>query len=139
MTSLLEKMGTSFIRAFGAAFIFFATGIFNAPNFDSARSLSIAAFLASLAAGLRAVQVLVPQLSFSGVFQQPVAAWLDSFTRAGLTAFLVVVTGWLAAPNFDTWKSVLIGAVVGAGAAGFRALQGLLTKGEDPAPSSGVS
>lgn len=139
MTSLLQKMGTSFIRAFGAAFIFFATGIFNAPNFDSARSLSIAAFLGSLAAGLRAVQVLLPQISFAGIFEQPYAAWLDSFVRAGSAAFLVVVTGWLAAPDFSTWKSVLIGAVVGAGAAGFRALQGLLTKGEDPAPTSGLT
>lgn len=138
MTALLEKVGTSFLRAFGVSFLFFATGILNAPNLDAARSLSIAALLASVAAGLRAAQVLIPQLSFKGVLEQPYAAWVDSFFRAGVGAFLVAVTGWLAAPDFATWKSVLIGAVVGAGAAGVRALQGLLTKSEDPQPGTGV-
>lgn len=138
MTAVLEKIATSFLRAFGVSFLFFATGILNAPNLDAARSLSIAALLASLAAALRAVQVLIPQISFKGVLEQPYAAWVDAFFRAGIGAFIVGVTGWLAAPDFSTWKSVLIGAVVGAGTAGVRALQGLLTKGESPTPNTGV-
>lgn len=138
MTVWLEKAGTSFIRAFGVSLLFFATGIFNAPNLDTARSLSIAALLASIAAGLRTVQLLIPKLTFAGTFEQPYAAWLDSFFRAGLAAFLISVTGWLAAPDFSTWKSVLIGAVVGAGAAGFRAIQGFFTKGELPKPENGL-
>lgn len=138
MTSWLEKAGTSFLRAFGVSFLFFVTGIINAPNLDAARSLSIAALFASLAAGLRTVQVLAPQISFKGVLEQPYAAWADSFFRAAIPAFIISWQGWLAAPDFGTWKAVLIGVVVGAGTAGFRAVQGLFTKGEDPAPQKGI-
>lgn len=138
MTKLLERAGASFLRAFGVSLLFFATGILNAPNLETARALSIAALLGSLAAGLRAVQVFVPQLSFETILPKPWFAYADSFVRAGLAAFLVAVTGWLATPDFSTWKSVLIGAVVGAGAAGFRAVQGLFTEGETPVADKGL-
>lgn len=137
MTALLEKAGTSFLRAFGVSFLFFATGILSAPNGQAAWALSVAALAASLSAGLRAVQVFVPQLSFAGIFDQPLAAWLDSFFRAAIAAFIVTVTGWLAAPDLSTWKSVVLAASIGAVTAGVRALQGLLTKGENPNPAVG--
>lgn len=138
MTALLQKAGASFLRAFGVAFLFYATGILNAPNKDAAVSLSIAALFASLAAGFRVLQVFIPQLSWGGLLEQPYAAWADSFTRAFLASFIVTITGWLAAPDFTTWKSVATAAVVGALAAGVRALQGLLTKGESPGPDKGL-
>jgi hypothetical protein len=138
MVKLLYAAGTAFLRAFGASLLIFSTGILSAPNMSVALSLSIAALLASIAAGLRAIQVFIPQLSFASLVRQPVAAWLDSFTRAALSAFVVSATGWLAAPDMANWRSVWIGVIIGAVAAGIRALQGLLTPGEQPAPSKGL-
>lgn len=61
-----------------------------------------------------------------------------SFLRAFLASFIVLVPGILAAPNLTAAKSLAIAAVVGALAAGFRAIQSLLTKSEAPASDSGV-
>lgn len=138
MTDLLQKAGAAFLRAFGVSFLFFATGILSAPDGQAAWALSVAALAASITAGLRAVQVFIPQLSFAGIFNQPLAGWLDSFFRAALASFVVTVTGWLAAPDLSTWKSVVLAATVGAVTAGVRALQGLLTKGESPSPTAGL-
>lgn len=138
MEKLLYAAGTSFLRAAGAAVLIYVTGILAAPNLDTATSLSIAALLGSLAAGLRAVQVYVPQLSFSEFLSQPWAAWLDSFARAALASLLLTLTGWLAAPDLATWRSAGLAAIVGAIAAGFRALQGLGTPGDQPQPSIGL-
>ena len=138
MEKLLFAAGTSFLRAFGAAFLVYALGILAAPSLASARSLSIAALLASIAAGLRAIQVFVPQISFDSLVAQPYAAWADSFVRAFLATLLISVTGWLASPDFSTWKAVGLAAVVGAVTAGVRALQGIFTKGDQPAPATGV-
>lgn len=138
MTKLLYAAGTSFLRAFGAAFLVYALGILAAPDLASARSLSIAGLLASLAAALRAVQVFVSSISFSTILPQPYAAWVDSFSRAFLATLLISVTGWLASPDFGTWRAVGLAAVVGAVAAGIRAIQGLVTKGETPSPETGA-
>lgn len=134
MTAWLEKAGTAFLRAFGVTFFFFLTGIINAPNREAAVSLSIAALVGSIVMGLRALQNLIPSLSWAGLIRQPWAAWADSFSRAFLGVFVTLLTGWLAAPNWELWKSALLGVVIGAATAGLRALQGFLTKGESPAP-----
>jgi hypothetical protein len=139
MQKLLFAVGTSFLRAFGAALLTFVLGILAAPNYTIAVSLSIAALLASIAAGLRAVQVWVPLLTFARWVRQPVAAYLDSFSRAGISAFIVSITGWLLAPDLTTWKAVITAAVVGALAAGFRSIQGAATPGESPQPGAGIT
>jgi hypothetical protein len=84
------------------------------------------------------VQVFVPFLTFARWVKQPVAAFLDSFTRAAVSALIITLTGWLLAPDLATWKAVITAAVVGALSAGFRAIQGAATPGEAPAPGSGV-
>lgn len=138
MQKLLYAAGTAFLRAFGVTFLLAATGILAAPNQSAAVALSWAALVASLVAGIRAVQVFVPGLSFAALFAQPYAAWIDSFTRAFLASFLTLLTGWLAAPDWSTWKSAVLAIIVGAITAGVRALQGLLTPGETPASDAGV-
>lgn len=139
MTKLLFAVGTSFLRAFGAALVTYTIGILAAPNLTVGVSLSIAALAASIAAGLRAVQVFVPQISFKAIVPQPIAAWLESFTRAAIGAFIVSVTGWLLAPDLATWRSVGLAAVVGALTAGFRAVQGVATPFEQPVPDTGIT
>lgn len=138
MTNLLEKAGASFLRAFGAAVLVLAPGIFSAPDLNGAKLLAVAALFAGLAAGFKALQVFIPKLTFAAFIPQPFAAWVDSFVRAFLGAFIVSIIGFFVAPDLATWKAVLTAALVGALAAAFRAVQGLATKGESPAPTSGV-
>lgn len=139
MQQLLYAAATAFLRAFGVTFLLAATGILAAPNVEAATALSIAALIASIAGGLRALQVFVPQISFATFVPQPYAAWLDSFTRAFIAALLVALDGILAMPELPTDRSVWFAVITGALAAGVRALQGLLTPGEQPSPPTGIN
>lgn len=139
MKKLLYAAGTSFLRSFGATFLTWAPGILAATNVSAGVALSIAGLVASLGAGFRALQVFVPQLSWSSLIPNKVAAaWADAFTRAALASFLVSITGWLEAPDYHGWRAAGVAAVTGALAMGFRALQGLGTKGEEPHPDKGA-
>lgn len=139
MTKLLYAAGTAFLRAFGITFLLAVTGILAAPNVDSAVALSIAALVASIVAGLRAIQVFIPQLSFGSFVRQPVASYLDSFARAFLAALVTGAAGLLAMPDLPTGRAIWLGVITGALTAGVRALQGLLTPGEAPAPETGIA
>lgn len=139
MEKLLFAALTSFGRSFAVTFVGFAVGILGATDLSSARALSIAALAASVAAGLRTVQVFIPKLSFAALLPQPWAAYVDSFTRQFLAVGTTTLAGWLAAPNWGAWHSALLGILTGAAAAGVRALQGLLTPGQTPAPATGIS
>lgn len=134
MTVVLERAGASFLRAFGAGIITYGVGVWAAPNLNAGVALGAAAVASALAAGIRAVQVYVPQLSFKSVIGQVQGAWVDSFARAFIGYGLTAATGWLLAPDLANWKAVAVAAITGAIAAGFRALQGLLTAGEQPNP-----
>jgi hypothetical protein len=139
MKALLAQAGREFLKAFGAALVILIPGVLAAPDLNQAYALGVAALFAALAAGFKAVQVFVPQLSFAAFVQQPIAAWLDAFTRAALATFLVSVIGILNAPDLATLKAAVVAALVGAVAAGFRALEGFGTKGEEPAPNVGLT
>lgn len=134
MQKFLFAVWTSFGRAFAITFLSFAVGILGATNQSAAVALSIAALAASVAAGLRAVQVFIPLLSFASLIAQPWAAYADAFSRQFLGAFVVAVTGWLAAPQWGAWHAALLGALTGAAVAGVRAIQGLASPGEIPSP-----
>jgi len=138
MKNLLEKAGLSFLRAFGASVLILSTGVLAAPNLDQAYALGVAALIASLTAGFKALQVLVPGLTFASLISQPYAAWVDSFARAFLGAFIVGVIGVLNAPDLNSSKALAVAAIVGAVSAGLRALQGVFTNGEAPFTSKGV-
>lgn len=142
MLHLLSEAGRAFLRAFGAAFIVLVPGILAAPNMSVTLSLSAAALVACLSAGLKAVQLFVPQLSFAGLLPgrlNPYYTWVDDFVRAALSAFITALLGWLAMPNLDFSKSVVVGLITGAIAAGFRAVQGAGTGGDVPAPDQGLT
>lgn len=142
MLHLLSEAGRSFLRAFAASLVVLVPGILSAPNFTIATGLGIAAFVASLAAGLKAVQVFVPQLSFKSVLTGKYAAYyvyLDSFVRAFVAAFITAVLGLLTMPDLNLSRSLVVGVLVAAFAAGFRAVQGFLTPGDVPAPQKGFT
>lgn len=141
MKALLAAAGRTFLKAFGASVVVLAPGVLSAPDLNQAYALGVAALFASVAAGVRAIQVFVPQLSFVGLLPDSakvVAAWVDAFVRGFLGAFLVSVIGVLNAPDLSTAKALGTAALVGALVAAFRALEGLLTKGESPSPDTGL-
>ncbi len=142
MKNLLEKAGASFLRAFGASILVLAPGVLAAPNLNAAYGLGVAALIASVTAGLKALQVLVPSLSLVGLFQNSkyvvFASWVDSFVRAFLGAFIVGVIGVLNAPDFNTAKALAVAAIVGAVAAALRAVQGIVSADEAPAVGKGL-
>lgn len=137
MLHLLSEAGRSFLRAFIGALLIFIPGVLAAPDLNAMVGLATAAMIASVAAGLKAVQVFVPQLSFASVMDSQYYVLLDSFARAFLATFLVMVVDLLSQPNPDLQRSAIIGVLVAAVTAGVRALQGFLSQGERPAPQSG--
>lgn len=139
MKNVLAQAGREFLRALGASLIILAPGVLAAPNLNEMYLLGVAALAASVASGLKAIQAFVPALSFSGLVQQPIAAWLDAFTRAFLAALLVFAIGVLSAPELAVSKAAVVAALVAALSAGLRALEGLLTNGEAPRPERGLS
>jgi len=137
MNKLLFAAMTAFGRVFLVTFLLAATGILTAPDQISAVALSWAALVASIVAGLRAIQIFIPQFTFAKLLSQPLAAWGDAFTIAFLGAFITLLTGWLAAPEFSTSKAAITAIFIGALTAGVRAIQGLLTSGDTPVPATG--
>jgi hypothetical protein len=137
MNKLLFAAMTAFGRVFLVTFLLAATGILSAPDQPTAVALSFAALIASIVAGLRAIMVFIPQISWAGVFPQPIAAWVDAFTLAFLATFVTLLSGWLASPEYTTWKSAVTAIFIGALTAGVRALQGLVTAGDSPSPAIG--
>lgn len=134
MRTLLSAAGRSFLRAFVATVLVLAPGVLNAPNLDQAKLLGVAALVASLSAGLKALQVFVPQLSL------PLGRWSEignSFVRAYVGTFVVTLVGILDAPNLDLSRAAVTALLVGALTAAIRAVQGYFTPGDSPAPEKG--
>jgi len=127
-------MGRAFLRAFVASAVVVGVGVLSAPDLNQMYALGVAAIVASLSAGFKAVQVFVPQLSIGGNYGEIITVAL----QAGLAAFLVTIVGVLDAPNLELNKATVTGVLVAVGVAILRALQGVLTAGESPAPAAGV-
>lgn len=139
MKTLVANAGRAFLHAFGASVVVLTIGVLAAPDLNRAYALGVAALLASFAAGIRTLQVFVPQLTFAQFLKQPVAAWADAFARAAIGSLLVTIPGALGAPDLATGRSLGLAAIIGAATAGLRALEGFFTKGETPAPNVGVN
>lgn len=141
MLHLLSEAGRAFLKAFGASVIILFPGVLAAPNLTGAYALGVAALIASLVAGLGAIQVFVPQLSFKSLFPVQyafVALWVDTFARAFIGTLVVLVIQFLNTPDLSFGRAAITGIIVGALSAGLHALQGLLTPGDQPAPQRGL-
>lgn len=139
MHVLLSTVGRSFLRAFGGSVIVLGIGVLSAPSLRQSYLLGVAALLASIAAGIKAVQVYIPQFSLAAYLGKPYGEWVDSFLRAFLASLCITLPGLLNAPDLGTGRSLGTAAIVGAFTAGLRALQGLFTVGEHPAPATGIA
>jgi len=133
MTNFLSEVGRSFLRAFAASILVLSTGVLAAPNLNEAYLLATAAILASVTAGLKAIQVFVPGFSWGKVFGN-YGSIADSFTRALLGSLIVLIPGVYTAPDLSSAKALGTAAIVAAVTAGVRAIQGQFTKGDFPNP-----
>jgi sugar phosphate permease len=139
MNKLLFAVMTAFGRVFLVTLLFGITSIDTSPNQTTIIAFSWAGFVASIVAGLRAIQIFIPGITFARFFPQPWAAWIDAFSLAFLAVFSTLLTGWLAAPDYENWKATIAAIIVGAFVAGVRALQGLATPGDKPTPAAGIA
>lgn len=137
MKKLLIDAGLGFVRAFVPNLVIWAPGILAAPNLNEMYLVGVAALASSFSAGLKVLKEFVPLFTTAGFLPQPWAAWVDAFLIGGLGALLVGVINWLNSPDLSLTTAVVVGILVGAGTAAFRALEGTLTKGETPSPDRG--
>jgi hypothetical protein len=135
---LLGDAGRAFLRAFIGALIILLPGVLAAPNLDQSYALGVAAFISSVVAGLKALTIFLPQLSFTTWVGPQIGPLLDAFVQAFVGSLVILLPGVANAPDLNTGKSLLVGALIGALTAGVRAAQGLLTTGEDPLPATGI-
>lgn len=138
MTHLLSEAGRSFLRAFVGSLLVLLPGVLAAPNLNNAYGLGVAALIASVTAGIKVIQVYIPQLTFEAVVGKAYAAIVDSAARAFLGAFIVLLPGVLNAPDLSTSKTLITAALIAGVTAAVRALQGFLTPGDVPAPPKGI-
>jgi hypothetical protein len=134
--TVLSNAGRSFLRAFGASVLVLSTGVLAAPNLNQAYALGVAALVASVVAGLGALQSFVPQLTTGKIFGA-YGLIVDSAIRAFIGAVIIFLPGVLNAPDLSTAKGLATAGIVGAVTAALRAVQGLLTKGDVPSPQTG--
>lgn len=139
MRELLSEAGRSFLRAFAGSLLILVPGVLAAPDLGGMKALGVAALISSAAAGIKAIQVFVPRLSFAELVGERYGVWVDSAARAFLGALLVLLPGVLDAPDLGQSKALLTAAIIAAVTAAIRALQGVLTQGEFPNPSGGMA
>lgn len=138
MRTLFSAIARTFLRVFFAAVVVYAAGVLYAPDLNTAKTLAIAGLLAAIAAGLRAVTVYVPSISIAHYVGNPWGALADAFLHAFLAALLANWIDLLTTPHYHGTRDILVAIVVGVVGALTRALQGLLTTGESPAPAFGL-
>ena len=139
MRQLFSEVGRAFIRAFVASLVTFLVGILAAPNLVDALALAVAALIASVDAGFKAVQVFIPKLTLAAHVPSAYVHIADAALRAFVATVLVLLPGVWVAPDFQTARSLFIGVIISALTAAVRAVQGLGTVGESPAPSRGIA
>lgn len=139
MHALLSAAGRAFLRAFGAAIIVYSFGVLAAPNLNRAYDVGVAALAASVAAGIRALQAFVPQLTFAHYIGGLAGTLIDAFVHGLLGSMVITVPGALNAPHLSWERSTWVGLIVGAFTAGLRAVQAVTTVGEGPNPQSGIT
>lgn len=138
MLHILSTAGRAGIRAVVAGLIVFAAGLAAAPTLNKLALLGVSLAVAFFAAAFRVIQAYIPQIALAAHLGHPYGDWLDAFLQGFIGTLIVTLPGILGAPNLSTAGSLVVSLILGAFAAGARAVQGLLTKGESPAPNTGI-
>jgi hypothetical protein len=136
---VLSTAGRAFLRALVASIITYAVGIAAAPSLNKLALFGVAALVGAFAAGLRVIQAYLPGLALAKYLGHPYGDWADSFLQGFVAALIVALPGIAGAPNLSTAGSLAVAVILGALTAGARAVQGVLTVGEHPAPAVGLA
>lgn len=135
---MLDSAGKTFLRTFAAALVVYSAGVLAAPNLNRLAALGVAALLAAISAGVKAVVVYIPEVSFVHWVGVGYGRFLDAFAHGALASLAVTLIGILGAPDLSTAHSLAVAGIVGAVNAGFRAIQAMITPGETPIPVFGL-
>lgn len=127
LVTVLENAGRAFLKVIGPALLVVAIGISQQPNLDRATAVGIAGLFAALAAGLTAIQTFVPQITVRYWIGDPAGRYVDAFIHGFLGAFITALIGILNEPSLATWKSAVVGLIVGALTAGLQAVEEVLS------------
>lgn len=138
MLTALSAIARMLLRVFVATVAVYALGVLAAPDLDTARTVAIAGIVAGFAAVLRAVSVYVPLLTVAHYVRGLPGKLADAFIHAFLAALLANWADLITVPHFHGWRDLYVAAIVGAFGVAVRAVQGLLTPGEAPAPTFGL-
>ena len=128
--SALNKAGRAALRAIAPALFVLGTGLLAAKNLDDLRLQAAVFIIAALTAAAGALQEFVPFLSWRKYIAERYAKYADAFSQAFAGSFLSLLIGWLGAPDFNFSTAGISALLVGAGTAGVRALQAMITPGE---------
>lgn len=140
MRSLMSAVGRTFLKASIAVFIVYIYGVLDAPNLHEQGALAVAASVAAVIAGLRAIEAYAPQLTLSTLLHLTgvLASVVDAFARAFVGALIAALIGVLAAPDLHTARAVAVAGIVGAVTAGVQAIEALFTRGVTPLVQLGL-
>jgi hypothetical protein len=138
MHALLGIAMRQFFRAFVAALVVYAVGLFAAPDLAHVYLVGVAGLVASVGAGLSAVLAYFPEFSFARWLGHPLGNYVDAFLYAFAGSLAITLPGVAGAPNLSTVHSLVVAALTGALSAGVRSIEGLLTRSESPVPALGI-
>lgn len=135
----LEKLALAFLKPFASALLVALVGIGVQPTLRGTVALYLGALVAAAAAGLAALQVYVPNLTFRRWIKDPYGQLLDTFSHGFFPALLISAVGFLHGQDLSAWKAAGSAALIGAFSAGLRLfVQNPLTPGTTPLPTKGV-
>jgi hypothetical protein len=148
MTGLLGAAGRAFLKDFISTLVVLGAGIWMAPNFNSALLIAVAAIVGSTRAGLKALTVFIPQLTFErllagrGGFLAAYAYVFDAAVQALISGLVALGVGladlFLAGdPTLEGAKLFVTAGLIAVGSAVVTAIQGAFTKGTAPARARG--
>jgi hypothetical protein len=127
---VLSDAGRAALRSIVPLALVLGYGLLNAKDITGARLQAVAFAVSAAIVIFTTLQSLVPALSWRNYVPEAYAKYLDAATQAFLGTFVSLILGFLAAPDWSTWRSFVTGALVAAGTAVVRALQSLFTPGE---------
>lgn len=130
MKDVLSKAGRAVLYATLPLLLTLGYGLLNAKDLNSVKLEATTFAVAVAIVVFSAVQSIIPQFSWRSYVPEAYAKYLDAATLAFLGTFVSLISGFLSAPDWSTWRSVVTGALVAAGSAAVRALAALLTPGE---------
>ncbi len=138
----LEKAGLSVARAAVGGAVAVLTGAGALAEYHGAYALGVGLLIGAGAGILRLIQTWLPGMSFAWLLGKlglgAYTAIVDSFARAFLSSLVVFGIGASNSPNLTISAAAGSAALAAAYTAGLRAVQGLITKGEQPFASQGA-